>query len=49
VEDPDTAWYVEEFGGGCMILTPGFGRVFVSDPQNDEGLKFVSREVSSPG
>jgi hypothetical protein len=44
-EDPDSAWYVEQFGGGCMILAPSFGRVFVSDPREDEDLEFVSRRV----
>lgn len=39
--DPETGWYVEQFGGGCMILAPGFGRVFVS--KTDEDLEFVSR------
>ena len=23
--DPETDWYIQEFGGGCMILTPSFG------------------------
>lgn len=43
-ENSDTAWYVEQFGGGCMILAPSFGRVFVSDPQSDEDLEFVCRQ-----
>jgi hypothetical protein len=30
--DPETGWYVEEFGGGFMLLAPSFGRVFVSEP-----------------
>jgi hypothetical protein len=48
-DDPETAWYVEQFGGGCMILAPSFGRVFVSDPQDDEHLDFVSRQgTASP-
>jgi hypothetical protein len=46
VEDPDTAWYVEQYGGGCMLLTPSFGRIFVSDPHQDEDLEFVSRDVA---
>jgi hypothetical protein len=45
-EDPDTVWYVEQYGGGCMILAPSFGRIFVSDPRDDEDLEFVSRGVS---
>ena len=39
--DPETAWYVGHLGGGCMILAPSFGRVFVSE--TDEDLEFVSR------
>lgn len=45
-DDPETVWYVEQFGGGCMILTPSFGRVFVSKPHEDEDLEFVSRDGS---
>jgi hypothetical protein len=26
--DPATDWYVDQFGGGCMILAPSFDRVF---------------------
>jgi hypothetical protein len=43
-DDPDTAWYVDQYGGGCMILSPNFSRVFVSDPHEDEDLEFVSRQ-----
>ncbi len=43
IADPDTAYYVEEFGGGCMILTERFGRVFVEVPHDDGDLAFVSR------
>jgi hypothetical protein len=39
--DPETGWYVEQFGGGCMILAPSFGRVFLSETEED--LEFVSR------
>jgi hypothetical protein len=42
-EDPQHAWYVEQHGGGCMILVAPFGSLFVSDPQDDEDLEFVSR------
>lgn len=41
--EPEHAWYVEQFGGGCMILTAQFGSIFTSEPQNDEDLEFVSR------
>jgi hypothetical protein len=47
-DDPGTVWYVEQFGGGCMIFAPSFGRVFVSKPQDDEDLEFVSRDESAP-
>jgi hypothetical protein len=42
-EDPKYAWYLEQYGGGCMILVAPFGSLFVSDPRNDEELDFVSR------
>ncbi len=44
--DPESGWYVEQFGGGCIILAPGFGRVFVS--KTDEDLEFVAREAPPP-
>ena len=47
LEDPDSAWYIEQHAGGCMLLVAPFGRLFVSDPQDDEDLEFVSRDVSS--
>lgn len=47
-DDPDTAWYVEQYGGGCMILAPSFGRVFVSKPHEDQDLEFVSRAEAAP-
>jgi len=40
--DPETAWYVETFGGRCMILTSDMGPVFVSRP--DEDLELVARD-----
>jgi hypothetical protein len=43
VTDPETEWFVEEFGGGCMILTEKFGSVFLNEPHDDEDLQFVSR------
>jgi hypothetical protein len=48
-EDPDTAWYVEQYGGGCMILVAPFGSLFVSNPHEDEDLEFVSRAGVEPG
>ena len=41
--DHETGWYVEQFGGGYMILAPSFGRVFIS--KADEDLEFVSRDA----
>ncbi|HUA97264.1 MAG TPA: hypothetical protein VMA34_02975 [Terracidiphilus sp.] len=42
--DPKTSWYVKEFGGGVMILEPRVhGSVFVSRPNEDDELEFVSR------
>jgi hypothetical protein len=42
--DPAMDWYLEEFpGGGFMINTSKFGRVFLDDPKKNEDLQFVSR------
>ena len=44
--DPETDWYVQEFGGGVMILEPKFfGRAFIPAGQLDttEDLEFVAR------
>jgi len=41
--DPQTRLYVETFGGGCMIVAQGLGRVFISEP--DEDLELVGRNV----
>jgi hypothetical protein len=41
--DPETDYYVEEFGGGCMLLTEKFGRVFLSTTEEDGDLALVSR------
>ena len=39
-------WYVEEFGGGVMVVEPkAFGHVFLADPQTDEHLELVSRRI----
>jgi hypothetical protein len=46
VADPETEWFVEEHGGGCMILTEKFGRVFLNEPHDDADLEFVSRAGS---
>jgi hypothetical protein len=44
--DLETTWYADQFGGGCMLLTPAFGRLFVRDPQAEEDLEFVSRVIA---
>jgi hypothetical protein len=41
----DAGRFFEQFGGGCMILAPSFGRVF---DQPDEDLDFVSRGELPP-
>jgi hypothetical protein len=43
--DSETGWYVAPFGGGCMILCRSFGRVFLSDA-DEEDLEFVARDVT---
>jgi len=45
-KDAETDWYVQEYGGGVMIveLEPkGFGHAFLTEAQHDEDLEFVSR------
>jgi hypothetical protein len=45
-EDPETKWYVEDYGGGVMVveLEPTvFRRVFVTETDEAEDLVFVSR------
>jgi len=45
VADVKTTCYVQEHGGGVMVIEPKhFGHVFISDTQNDEDLIFVSRQ-----
>jgi len=47
--DPETDWYMQEFGGGVMILDPMVsGRTFIHADQitNYEDLEFVSRAKS---
>ena len=41
--DSENTWYIEQFGGGCMILVPSFGRVFENKPEEAEDLEFISR------
>lgn len=43
-EDPELDWYVQEYGGGVMVLQPKrFGRAFLTRTDDDEDLVFVSR------
>jgi hypothetical protein len=43
--DPETSWYIEEFGGGVGIKEPISGRTFISADQipECEDLEFVSQ------
>ncbi len=46
--DPETDWYVQEYGGGVMILElegRAFGRVFIHADQLErtEDLEFIAR------
>lgn len=41
-------WYIEQFpGGGFMIASKSFGKVFVAATDVDEDLQFVSRGKAS--
>jgi hypothetical protein len=42
-DHPEHAWYIEEFGGGCMLKVAPFGNLFLSEPQSDEDLDLLSR------
>jgi hypothetical protein len=44
VHDADTIWYVQKYGRGVMISEPKhYGSVFVSNPDGNDDLEFVSR------
>jgi hypothetical protein len=44
VPDPDTQWYVEEYGQGIMLSEPQrHGLVFDSNPESHDDLEFISR------
>lgn len=48
VFDPATQWYVQEYGGGVMVLEPDtFGRTFLSEPETDDDLELVRRAGAS--
>jgi hypothetical protein len=41
---PEMDWYIEQYaGGGVMITASGFGNVFLTEPDIDEDLDFISR------
>jgi hypothetical protein len=42
VSNPED-WYVQEFGGGCMLVVNSMGHVFLSTTQVDEDLELVGR------
>ena len=45
ITNPETNWYVQEYGRGVMILEPkNFGRAFLPEPQTAEDLEFVARQ-----
>jgi hypothetical protein len=46
--DPETQWYLEQCGDGCMVLAASFGRVYVTATERDEDLQFVSRGDPPP-
>jgi hypothetical protein len=48
VNDPESAWYVKEFGGGFFLDPLVSGRTFIPAGQLDEceDLEFVSRADS---
>jgi hypothetical protein len=43
--DPETDWFMLEYGGGVMVLERVSGRTFIPADQldDDEDLEFVSR------
>jgi len=43
IDDPKTKWYIEEYGGGIMLMTELYGAVFTGSPDKDDELEFVSR------
>jgi hypothetical protein len=47
-KDPETEWYVKEYGGGVMVVEPKFfGRAFLLNSEDAEDLTFVSRSEES--
>jgi hypothetical protein len=45
VPDPETEWYVSEYGGGVMIIEPKkYGRIFLTEMYDNDELQLVSRK-----
>jgi hypothetical protein len=50
IDDPETNWYVEKFGGGAMITVPTvFGNVFLDQTDTDGDLILVARAGEASG
>ena len=47
VQDNDSAWYVQEYGGGVMIIEPRSTRTFLTNTEDAEDLFFVARSQDS--
>lgn len=49
LSDPETEWFVREYGGGVMVAEKVAGRTFIPAEQIDEcdDLQFVSRAETS--
>lgn len=43
VADPEAEYFVDEFGGGCLLMTERMGRVFVETPRIAEDVELVAR------
>ncbi len=41
--DPEGDWSIEEFGGGCMVVTEKWGSIFIDADDPDEDLELVAR------
>ena len=46
-EDPETEWYIQEYGGGVGIIEDRLGRSFISNTEDAEDLILVSRSEDS--
>jgi hypothetical protein len=46
--DAETEWYIDEYGGGVMIVEPKvFGRAFLTNTEDAEDLILTSRSNGS--